>query len=66
MHFVLAKMEECTTASDVVKLLTILVATGWIAQVWSKVKPNVIKKCFRNADILNPSLQVISREIPLY
>ena len=25
---------------------------------------NVIKKCFRNAGILNPSFQVVSREVP--
>ena len=40
MRFVLAKMEECTTD---VKSFTVLHAIRWIAQAWSKVKPDVIK-----------------------
>ena len=32
MQFILAKIEECTSASDVVKSLTILHAIRWIAQ----------------------------------
>jgi hypothetical protein len=64
MRFILAKIEECTSASDVVKSLTVLHAIRWIAQAWSQVSPEVIKKCFRKAGILNQSLDVVSREVP--
>ena len=30
----------------------------------SQVSPEVIKKCFRKAGILNQSLEVVSREVP--
>ena len=58
-------MEECITASDVVKSVTILHAIRWITQVWSKVKPDVSKKCFQKGRyILDQSVQVVSREVP--
>ena len=61
MCFVLAKIEECSSASEVVKSLTVLHATRWIAQAWSEVRPETIKKCFRKAGVLSESFQVISR-----
>ena len=46
MSFVLVKIEERTTASDVVKSLTILHAIRRIAQAWNTVELNVKKKSF--------------------
>ena len=63
MRFVLARIEECTSASDVVKSLTILHAIRWTAQAWSQVSSEIMKKCFRKAGILNQSFQVVSREV---
>ena len=64
MRFILAKIEESTTASDVVKSLTVLHAIRWIAQAWSQVSSHTIQKCFKKAGILNQSLQVVTREVP--
>ena len=49
MRFVLARIEEYTSPSDVVKSLTILHAIRWIAQAWSQVSSEVMKNCFRKA-----------------
>ena len=46
-RFVLAKIEECTTASEVTKSLTILHAIRWVAEAWKKVASDTIQKCFR-------------------
>ena len=64
MRFIVAKIEESTTASEVVKSLTVPHAIRWIAQAWSQVSFDVIKKCFRKAGILNQSFQVVYREAP--
>jgi len=47
MRFIVAKIEESTTASEVVKSLTVLHAIRWLGQAWSKVSSDVIKNCFR-------------------
>lgn len=44
---IVAKIEESTTASEVVKSLTDLHAIRWLAQAWSQVSSDAIKKCFR-------------------
>ena len=52
MRFILGKIEERTTATDV-KSVTILHAIRWVSQAWKEVRSEVIKKCFRKAGILN-------------
>ena len=64
MRFILAKIEECTTATDVVKSVTILHAIRSVSQAWKEVRSEVIKKCFRKAGILNGSFHVVSRDVP--
>lgn len=64
MRFIVAKIEESTTASEVLKSITVLHAIRWVAQAWSQVKSDVIKKCFRKAGILDQSFQVVSRLEP--
>ena len=56
---VLAKIEDCTAASEVTKSLTILHAVRWVAEAWKQVPSDTIKKCFRRAGILNESFQVV-------
>ena len=58
MRFVLTKIEECATASEVVKSLNILHAIRWIAGAWGEIGTLVIKKCFRKAGILDPFLDL--------
>ena len=59
MRFVLTKIEECATASEVVKSLNILHAIRWIAGAWGEIGTLVIKKCFRKAGILDQSFEVV-------
>lgn len=59
MHFVSAKVEECSTTTRVVKLLDSL---RWTAPAWNQVTSTVIRKCFRKGGILNKSFKVVHRE----
>lgn len=60
LRYVLSKIDECETASDVVKSINILVAIRWVAVAWSKVRAETISKCFRKAGILTDDLGVVS------
>ena len=55
---VLARIEECTTASEVTKSLNILHAIRWVAQAWKPVGSDTIQKCFQKASILTDSFEV--------
>ena len=61
LRFVISKIETCTTASEVTKSINILHAIRWVAQAWEAVKPEIIKKCFRKAGVLDESFAVSSR-----
>ena len=59
----LSKIDECDTATEVVKSINILVALRWVAKAWSLVKPETILKCFRKAGILTSDLDVVTVEV---
>ena len=61
LRYVLSKIDECDSATDVAKSVNILVAIRWVAQAWSKVKAETISKCFRKAGVLNTSMEVVTR-----
>ena len=59
MQFVLARIEECSSATKVAKSVTILQAIQWIAQAWDSLNPEVVQKCFWNAGIHDKDLKVM-------
>ena len=63
LRYVLSKIDECDSASDVVKSVNILVAIRWVAMAWSQVTAETIMKCFRKAGILDRELDAVSRGI---
>lgn len=63
LRYVLSKIDQCDTASDITKSINILIALRWVAKAWSLVKAETITKCFRKAGILNNDLQVISTDL---
>ena len=60
--FVISKIDECNTASEIIKSVSILQAVRWVAQAWEEVKKETISKCFRKAGILDESFALVSRE----
>lgn len=52
LKHVLARIDQCGAASDVVKSINILAAVRWVAFAWEMVKPETISKCFRKAGVL--------------
>ena len=47
LQYVLTKIEECDTASQVAESLNVLKAIHFVSEAWEKVKPETICKCFR-------------------
>ena len=62
MRYVLAKIDECDSASDVSKSVNVLVAIRWVTMAWSLVKEETVRKCFRNAGILGSDMAVVVRD----
>ena len=58
LQYVLARIEESESASEVVKSVNVLTAIRWVAQAWKEVKSETIQKCFRNAGILDNDMEV--------
>lgn len=64
LYHVLTKIDTCSTAHDIIKLVTILDAIKMGRSIaWEKVSPETIQKCFRKAGILSTNLEVVSRFI---
>ena len=59
LQHVIARIDQCNHASEVVKSVNILASIRWIALAWAKVKPETIMKCFRKAGILRDDMSDI-------
>ena len=55
----MTKIEECTSASEVIMSVTKLHAIRWVAEAWKKVTSDAVKKCFRKAGILKKNFEVV-------
>lgn len=60
LRYVLAKIEDCTSATEVAKSVDVLYAIRWISKAWEEVAKKTIMKCFRKAGILDSDLNVAS------
>ena len=60
LRYILTKIDECQTASEVVKSVNILIAIRWVAQAWSMVTVQTISKCIRRAGILDSEMGIVS------
>ena len=60
LSHVIAKLEESSCASEIVKCVNSLHALRWAAQAWESVRSETFKKCFRNAGILTADFSVVS------
>ena len=63
LRYVLSKIDECESASEVASEVSILVAIRWIAQAWKEVKAETICKCFSKAGILDVEMDVVSCDL---
>ena len=59
---ILSKIDECSTATDVVKSVNILIAVRWVAEAWSMVKAETISKCLKEAGIFDSSMDMVTRD----
>ena len=57
------RIEECSTAHEVVKSVSVLLASRWVAEAWQKVSSETIKKW--KAGVLDSNFQVVTRGISL-
>ena len=60
LRYVLSKIDECDTATDVVRSVNILMAIRWVAKAWASVEEDTVCKCFRKAGILMSEMDVVS------
>jgi len=63
LRYVLSKIDECETASEIVNGINLLIAIRWITQAWKMVKAETICKCFRRAGILDAGMEIVSCDI---
>ena len=60
LQYVLAKIEEYNTASELANSVNILKAIQLVSNAWGKVKSEIICKCFRKAGVLDEDFNVTS------
>ena len=63
MKYVLGKIDECDSASEVSKSVKVLVAIRWVALAWSKVQEETIRKYFHKAGIRDSDMAIVERDV---
>ena len=59
MTFVLAKIETCSSASELLKSVNVLHAIRWVGEAWKNVKVITNKKCFRKCGVLRKDFSIV-------
>ena len=63
LKYVLGKIDECDSASEVSKSVNVLVAIRWVALALSKVQQETIRKYFHEAGILDSDMAIVERDV---
>ena len=61
LHFVIAKIDTASNATEVTSSISVLLAIGWVDLAWQKVNSSTIVKCFKTAGVLDDSFNVTER-----
>ena len=61
LRYVLSKIEECTSAAEVVISVDVLLAIRWISKAWNEVKEETNHRCFKRAGIPDEDLNLLTR-----
>ena len=61
LRYVLSKIDECQTGSEVANSVNVLTAIRWISLAWDQIQEETIRKCFKKAGILSEDGAVVSR-----
>ena len=64
LRYVLTKVDQCSTATEISKSLTILQAIYWTSGAWKAVQDStVIQKCYRKCGVLDKDFNVVQESI---
>ncbi|XP_057299446.1 tigger transposable element-derived protein 6-like [Hydractinia symbiolongicarpus] len=58
VKYVLARIQENTSATKIVKAINVLVAIRWIQDAWKEVSSSTIKNCFQKCGIKRDSEEI--------
>ena len=61
LRYVLSKIDGQLLGSEIANSINVLIAIRWVSQGWDEVKQETIRKCFKNAGVLNGD-DVVSRD----
>ena len=59
----MARIEDCSNASELLKSVNVLTAIRWAGEAWKKVTEVMIKKCFHKAGVLSYDFSLIQSGI---
>ena len=63
LRYIVARIETCSSASELLKSVDVLQAIRWVAEAWKNVSETTIKKCFRKAGILSDDFSIAKPKI---
>ena len=63
LKYVLSKIDECDTVTDVIRSVNILMAIRWVAKAWALVTEETIQKSFKKAGILTSNMDVVTTSL---
>lgn len=59
LRYLLTKIDQCSSATEISNTITILQAIRWTSEAWKTVESTTIQKCFWKAGILDKDFNVV-------